>query len=33
MGVELGKVLAQRIVSELESAGETEARARQLDER
>ncbi len=32
-GVELGKVLAQRIIPELESAGEAAARARQLDQR
>ena len=32
-GVELGKALAQRIVPELESAGETRAYARQLDQR
>ena len=31
-GVELGKVLAQRIVPELESADGAAARARQLDE-
>ena len=32
-GVELGKVLAQRIIPELESRGRAEARARQLDQR
>ena len=32
-GVELGKVLAQRIIPELESAAEPHARARQLDQR
>ena len=32
-GVELGKVLAQRIVPELETRGDAHARARQLDER
>ena len=32
-GVELGKVLAQKIIPELESAKEPDARARQLDER
>ena len=32
-GVELGKVLAQRIIPELESPTEPDARARQLDER
>ena len=31
-GVELGKVLASRIVPELESASEPDARARQLDQ-
>ena len=31
-GVELGKVLAQRIIPELESAGGAEAEPRQLDE-
>ena len=32
-GVELGKVLAKRIVPELESEAEPRARARQLDQR
>ena len=32
-GVELGKVLAQRIVPELEATGEPRARARRVDER
>ena len=32
-GVELGKVLANRIVPELDSAAEPEARPRQLDQR
>ena len=32
-GVELGKVLAQRIIPELESADGAHARARQLDQR
>ena len=31
-GVELGKVLAQRIIPELENAGRTSAGARQLDQ-
>ncbi len=32
-GVELGKVLAQRIIPELERADEPRARTRQLDQR
>ena len=32
-GVELGKVLAQRIIPELESKTAAQARARQLDQR
>ena len=32
-GVELGKVLAKRIIPELESEGRAQARARQLDQR
>ena len=32
-GVELGKVLAQRIIPELQSSARAQARARQLDQR